>query len=306
MTTTNTLSVEAGQLIVQSGTMSFVGSSFFDAPNSLSVASGATLVISRSNNSTQSFYGATLDGSLVLPYVTRINVNALAISGSGAIFVQQGTQSDESTTTFSNSTGSAGGIINVPIHLNSNNLPYTKTDVTAGPLVQSPTANGFMASVSGSPIDVYGANTLTVNGVISGNSDVNFTVNSNGGGGGGNVLLNAQNTYTGATLVNMSTATISLGVDNALPIGTDLCFGTLFHVVQPTLDLNGHNQQVGSLSDGGQGTPARFTITNSGTAASTLTISGTTTPYNSFGGSITDGTAPRIGQERTEHPGSFR
>ena len=288
VTMTDTLSVEAGQLTVQSGTVSLVGASYFDAPNSLTVASGAALVISRSN-STQAIYGATLDGSLVLPYVTRINVDALAISGSGAIYVQQGTMPDGSTSTFSNSTGSAGGIINVPIHLNSNNLPYTKTDVTAGALIVSPTTNGFMASVSGSPIDVYGVNTLTINGVIDGNSDVNFTVNSTGGGGGGNVLLNAQNTYAGATLINMSTATVTLGVNNALPVGTDLCFGTLYHVVQPTLDLNGHSQQVGSLSDGGQGTPARFTITNNGSSSGTLTISGSTTPYNSFGGSITDG-----------------
>ncbi len=138
---------------------------------------------------------------------------------------------------------------------------------------------------------------MTVNGVISGNSDVNFS-NSTGGGGSGNIQLNAQNTYTGATLIDFTGnvtggaqgGIIMLGINNALPTSTDVMFGAIGGAAVSWLDLEGFNQQIGSLCTVTRGTASNgYTITNQKfNSTSTLTISGTTTPYEPFAGTIAD------------------
>lgn len=76
-----------------------------------------------------------------------------------------------------------------------------------------------------------------MNGVISGSADLNIA-----GGGPGTLTLNAQNTYTGATTINLvganSTSTVKLGFDNALPTTTALGFNTNGGASGATLDLN--------------------------------------------------------------------
>ena len=88
--------------------------------------------------------------------------------------------------------------------------------------------NPATASV-GSFVVTIGAtagNTITVDGVISGNSDVSFS-SSTPGAGTGLVILNAANTWTGGTTLNFATGgVVPLGNDSALPFTTDLAFGT--------------------------------------------------------------------------------
>jgi autotransporter-associated beta strand protein len=65
-------------------------------------------------------------------------------------------------------------------------------------------------------------------------------------GGDGTLRLSANNTYPGQTLIAGGASTLALGVDDALPTGTDLNIaGTTF----PTFDLNGFDQTVASIGN---------------------------------------------------------
>lgn len=89
-------------------------------------------------------------------------------------------------------------------------------------------------------------NSITFGGVIGGASDVSFA-SSTPGLGTGVIILNNQNTWTGATTVNFGQAgVVRLGSSNALPPGTDLHFGTGDNNAG-ALDLAGFNQSVNSL-----------------------------------------------------------
>ncbi|OYW76067.1 MAG: hypothetical protein B7Z37_10495, partial [Verrucomicrobia bacterium 12-59-8] len=82
---------------------------------------------------------------------------------------------------------------------------------------------------------------LTISGGISGSGGL--TINSSGVGG---VTLSGSNSYTGATSV--LAGTLKVGNAYALSSGSAL---TLANVAGATLDLNGFNQSVGSLTGGG-------------------------------------------------------
>jgi autotransporter-associated beta strand protein len=91
--------------------------------------------------------------------------------------------------------------------------------------------------------------------------------------GAGTLFLSVVNTYTGATFIGGGT--VQLGVANTLPTATALT------VNGGTLDLNGFNQQVASLSDGGVTTGG---VTNGSGTAATLTVDQTTS--TTFGGVV--------------------
>jgi len=125
-------------------------------------------------------------------------------------------------------------------------------------------------------------NSIIVNSVIAGN--VNLYLQSGTGGGAGTVTLNAQNTYTGDTILNATASTghTHLGVNNALPTTTTLQFGaTTFPA--PALNLGGFNQTIGALKTVNATIGATTVgIVNAGTGTSTLTINGNqTTTYAS-------------------------
>ena len=128
-------------------------------------------------------------------------------------------------------------------------------------------------SGSGSVTNTGGAATLTLqasstfSGVISGNTALTL-VNI------GPFVLSGQNTYSGATTVTGDggggPTIIKLGVNNALPSGGILNFGTFgWHL---NLDLAGYDQTVGPLTTGGQNGSVA-TVYNS-VGASKLTLSG--------------------------------
>ncbi len=110
-------------------------------------------------------------------------------------------------------------------------------------------------------------------------------------GGAGLVVLNGANACAGVTtLTNSTTGVVRLGVDNALPTTTALQFGIGTNAAG-SLDLNGHNQTVGSLAVISTGTVNG--IFNTFSNAATLTINGSaTTTYSSVIGVPTNaGTA---------------
>ena len=94
--------------------------------------------------------------------------------------------------------------------------------------------------------------------------------------GVGTLALNGPSAYTGQT--NLQLGTIKIGSSNAIPAGT-------LNVLQGTLDLNGNNQAVNHLLSNSLGSISAGLITNSGAAASMLSLNADST----YTGTIADG-----------------
>lgn len=231
-----------------------------------------------------------LTGNLVLSGTQRLNINdGATLSGSGQI------QLPTSGALISNLSGNTGGTVSAGIGLNSTGQPFT-----AGSWTSVTYAPGTFVSTIGA---TRGANTtttgnLTISGVISGDSDLDLSNSSLSGGGGGVLTLSAQNTYSGNTTINSGTpdvagtASIKLGIANALPVTSGVIVGTKTAIGATVLDINGFNQQVAYLSDGANatvGSTKNLSIVNNGPQDATLTVGGATTPGNGFGGVIGTG-----------------
>ena len=81
---------------------------------------------------------------------------------------------------------------------------------------------------------------------------------------------------------------IQMGSSAALPSTTDVVFDLTGTGSSTTLDLNGNNEQVNSLSSNTN--LSGFSITNNQlSSTATLAISGTTSPANPFSGRLLDG-----------------
>ena len=127
--------------------------------------------------------------------------------------------------------------------------------------------------------------TVTINGIIG--SSVLGVVENAGGSHTGKLLLSGANTYTSATTVQAGT--ILAGVDTvggASPTSGAFGVNSAVKVYSgATLDLNGHNETIGSLSDNaGSG----GTVTSGASGAITLITGGDNT-NTSFAGVIQNG-----------------
>lgn len=231
-----------------------------------------------------------LTGNLVLSGTQRLNVNdGATLSGSGQI------QLPTSGALISNLSGNTGGTVSAGIGLNS-----TGQSFTAGSWTGATYTPGTFTSTIGA---TRGANTsttgsLTISGVISGDSDLDLSNSTLGGGGGGILTLSAQNTYGGNTTINSGTpdvagtASIKLGIASALPSTSGVIVGTKAGIGAARLDINGFHQQVAYLADGANatvGSAKNLSIVNNGSQDATLTLGGATTPGNGFGGVIGTG-----------------
>ena len=258
----------------------------------VSVAAGDLILGGGPTASGISNLGASgvLTGNLVLSGTQRLNVNdGATLSGSGQI------QLPTSGALISNLSGNAGGTVSAGIGLNS-----TGQSFTAGSWTDATYTPGTFTSTIGA---TRGANTsttgnLTISGVISGDSDLDLSNGTLGGGGGGVLTLSAQNTYGGTTTINTGTpdvagtASIKLGIANALPTTSGVIVGTKVGIGAARLDINGFNQQVAYLADGANatvGSTKNLSIVNNGPQEATLTVGGATTPGKGFGGVIGTG-----------------
>lgn len=231
-----------------------------------------------------------LTGNLVLSGTQRMNVNdGATLSGAGQV------QLATSGALLSNLSGNAGGTISAGVGLNPASAPFTAGS-WAGDVY---TPGSFLATIGATQGPTGVAGTLVVNGVISGDSDLDISNNSSTGGGGGVLTLGAKNTYTGNTTINTNTPTLAgtanvvLGIDDALPVAGGVIVGTKTGIGGAILDMNGFDQQVAYLADGANatvGTTKNLSIVNNGASPSTLTLGGATTPGKAFGGSIGGGT----------------
>ena len=122
------------------------------------------------------------------------------------------------------------------------------------------------------------ADTLVLNGVISGGASLSFTGLGNNRGV---ILLDGSSNYTGGTTIdNGINGVVRLGVTNALPATTQLTFG-VDNSSAGALDLNGFNQTLAGLSSN---SAAAAGIINSSGSPGTLTISQATD--SSYSGNI--------------------
>jgi len=295
--------------VAGSGGLEIDGPMTFTANGALNIHSGATVTIGNSGTISQ-INSSNYDGTLLVTGTPRLNVgdptgSAAVISsnlGTGKIEIANGGTTQSVTTTgttmvtyttydtgvaITNAASNSGGEINVPIMLNSGGQAFTAANVANA----DPTCVGNFTVTFGGTTSGDG---LVINGVISGNSDVNFAnAQNDAGGGAGSLVLGAAETYTGTTLVNTA-GTVLLDVPDTLPTTTDVIFGTVDTAEGhgTTIDLEGAVQQWDSLSSGEFGKSSDELITNYGSNPATLIIGGNpnaVTPSNKFKGTISDG-----------------
>jgi hypothetical protein len=182
---------------------------------------------------------------------------------------------------------SVNGFINVPTNI------VSATGTGVGGYVATATGaavNGNITNNS-SLTTCIGATSgfdITMNGVISGTSGLQFSAGASGGAG--TTTLNNLNTYSGPTQFNAAlTGNIVMGVNNALPPTGDVIM-SFSSGNGGNLDLNGTNQSIGNLSSNVVNTS--IITNNSSTSNSTLTINQTSP--QSFGLAIKDGATGQI------------
>jgi fibronectin-binding autotransporter adhesin len=291
-----------GALNVQAGNLNITGALNMGQNGTFNIAPSATVTLASTNSEFNNPNGGILNGTMIIASSMRVNFSSIlpAFSGSGNILVPAANVIISNASDLSNGGGQIGSQTDIATYgktvnilLNSNTQAFTPTDVTQATINTSGTSS-FITTIGGTKANTN-QNTpasLIINGVISGNSDVNFS-NSNGGGGSGSITLNNQNKWTGTSMIdytgnpngNVPGGVVILGASNALPPGTNLIFGA-FKGNGGILNLNGFNQQVASLSEPSSGTAEIYNDSN--VAVATLTVSGATTPYYGFAGIIAD------------------
>ena len=255
LTLNNILNGSGNLTKVGAGTLVIAGIHTTDVIGNLAASAGA-ITLAPPSGVSYGFgadpNGNTFQGDLVVANPLEIRLQGGVFSGGGSIRVKPGGVAI-------NSRGSV--TINNNILLNDNTTPITGF------------ATDFGASTN---------NTLAINSVISGQSDVDFT------GGAGSVLLGGSNTYTGATTIDLSTGgVVQLTTNNAMPVGTAL------HITSSGfLDLNGHSQTVASL-DSGAATAELINAVATSNSPATLTINGSASTH--FDGLILDGNSSSVG-----------
>ena len=273
-----------------SGTATFAGA--IPGPGSLAQEGFGTLVLTGANT----YIGGTtiMSGTLQLGNGT----SAGSIGAYGSV-TDYGTLAFDcpGTTTFS---GSISGFGNVT-QMGTGTLVLTGANsYSSGTIV-----NGGVLSVSGSGDLGSGALTLdggTLQTTAAGTFSEGVTLGSGGGtvdndgnavtfsgviwgsgglteAGSGTLTLDGSNRYSGGTVID--SGTLQLGAANALPTGTAVTVDS-----PGTLDLGGFSPSIAGLSDGPDG---GGTVTNSGAALSTLTLTPAAGTPASFSGTIQDG-----------------
>ncbi|MES2132259.1 MAG: autotransporter-associated beta strand repeat-containing protein, partial [Bacteroidota bacterium] len=202
-----------------------------------------------------------------------------------------------SVTIFGNQQGTAAAArINIAVANGSVNVPTNIVSATGTG------DGGYVATASGAVVNgnitnnsslttCIGATSgfdITMNGVISGTSGLQFSAGASGGAG--TVTLNNNNTYSGETRFNSAlTGVVVLGTNNALPTTGDVIM-SYSSGNGGILDLNGFNQSIGNLSS--NVVNASVIKNNSATSNSTLTINQTTA--QTFGLGIKDGATKNV------------
>lgn len=133
---------------------------------------------------------------------------------------------------------------------------------------------------NGRPLTLTGGH-ITVTGQVTGNTAGDLIIDASV-----TVLSNTANNYAGTTRV-IGGGTLRNGASEVLTNGTTLVLGDAATGTGGTYDLGGFSETIAALSGAGTG---QKTVTNSGSALSTLTVTGTST----FDGVIQDGSVAAV------------
>lgn len=311
---TNTYSgvttVNAGTLSI--GTGGTTGSLL--AGNTLVLATDTTLAINRSDALSQSTFtgaGSTFQSGLGGGVnFTKAGGNTftadVANSHTGATTISGGTL----LVTHISALGAAGGAnaaINGATLALSGGITLAGEDITVS-AGQGNNFRGVLQSFSGS--NTFSGNVTVVSTTsetrIGSQDDASLTLGGNltaagtGSicfrvGANGTVTLNGSaSSWAGDTrFLGGASAILKNGTHNALSTGSALSMGFSSLATAITYDLNGFNQTVAGLANvDGINVGASNTLTNNGTADSTLTLDATTD--RSFSGSIADGATNKV------------
>ncbi|PHX98997.1 MAG: hypothetical protein CK530_06615, partial [Planctomycetaceae bacterium] len=201
--------------------------------------------------------GVTINqGTVQLGNPTALGTGTLTFSGAGATI-----------------DSSFGNLINANNNAVALNADFTFTGTQALNLGTGNVTLGTASTATSTTRTItVNTNPLTLGGVIANSGTTTGLAKA----GNNTLLLNGQNTYTGLTSV--TNATLRIGQSNAIASGNAM---TLFGVGgTPIFDLNGFNQNLGSLTMSALFNNGTSTVTNLNVASpSTLTLSGGATAF---------------------------
>ena len=247
-----------GATLISSGTLQIgSGGTTGTLATGSTITNNGNLAFNRSNPVTQGtdFSGSAIGGT-----------GSLTKSGSGNLTLN-------AANTYTGNTTISSGILKISAANNLGDATQATNSISLGAAVLESTANSYdlgtnraitltgagaiqsdagTLTVSGSVTN--GANLLTVQG--AGNTVLSGVIGSGAGGftkaGSGTSTLSNANTYTGNTTV--SAGTLQAGIASVADVSG--AFGKnsqvqMANIAGATLDLNGFNTQIGSLTGGG-------------------------------------------------------
>ena len=239
----------------------------------------------------------TLTGPITLANSVNLNLNSNVSGGLTLGSITGGTSSSLTLTGTNTLTSdaqrinlSSGAVIaaSAPITISTTGSKGLSGFVNPGS--GTSTINAAIANSSGTPtmLGAVSGGTLTIGGLVSGTSGVQFSAGTSNGSGTVNMNV-AGSSWTGPTYFNGgNTGIIKLGIANGISTNSDVTMGYTSGNGQ-VLDLNGLNQTFKSLASVSGGTGS---ITNNATGTSTLTVNQSSN--TSFGLPITNGGGSKI------------
>ncbi|MGJ5136635.1 autotransporter outer membrane beta-barrel domain-containing protein [Bradyrhizobium oligotrophicum] len=270
----------AGDTVISGGTLRTGASGVLSVASSYMIASGATLDIDGTGQTIGGLCGSGsvllgTNGSLAIGDNGGATVFSGTISGSGT-FVKSGPGviTLGGTNTYTGATIVDGGTLRAGAA--GAFAPWSSIEVDNGGTLDLNGFNQTIASLTGGGAVLLGAGTLTSGGD---NASTSYTGTISGSGGftkvgTGTMRFDGPTSYTGATTIGAGT--LQAGASGVLASASAF-------MIAPgaTLDLNGFDQSIGSLTGSGSVLLGAGTLTSGGNNGST-TFSGTVSGSGGF------------------------